>query len=222
MPPLRLHHLCHSPHSSLHPLRAPAFAPQSMHSHSPSIPSHTCSWAHIPSCHIQIHTLCPRACPFMCAPTNTQGPRYTPCTHTSPFPHAHAIQHLTCRHCKAGQQQSLLPSCQGSSSDKYPCSQNIYVNAAYNPSETIRLYMGSDTRKSGRYMCCYWHNNDNAADSNNTWVRGCTQPGSERAIHSDAVHDNNIQRGDSMQTTTRSKTWLLGACCLICGGGGSS
>ena len=34
---------------------------------------------------------------------------------------------------------------------------------------------------------------------------------------------NNIQRGDSMQMTTRSKTWLLGACCLLCGcGGGGS
>ena len=34
---------------------------------------------------------------------------------------------------------------------------------------------------------------------------------------------NNIQRGDSMQMTTRSKTWLLGAHHLICGcGGGGS
>ena len=33
---------------------------------------------------------------------------------------------------------------------------------------------------------------------------------------------NNIQREDSMQMTTRSKMWLLSACCLICrcrGGG---
>ena len=35
---------------------------------------------------------------------------------------------------------------------------------------------------------------------------------------------DNIQRGDSMQMTTRSKMWLLGARCLPCrhGGGGSS
>ena len=72
--PLRPHH---SPHPSLHPPHAPAFAPQSTHSHSPSIPSHTCSWAHTP-CRIQIHTPCPRACPFMRAPTNTQGPQIRP------------------------------------------------------------------------------------------------------------------------------------------------
>ena len=30
-----------------------------------------------------------------------------------------------------------------------------------------------------------------------------------------ATCNNDIQRGDSMQTTTRSKTWLLGAHCLI-------
>ena len=47
------------------------------------------------------------------------------------------------------------------------------------------------------------------------------QPGSERAVHSDAVYNNDIQRGDSVQMTTRSKTWLSGARCLICGGGGS-
>ena len=47
------------------------------------------------------------------------------------------------------------------------------------------------------------------------------QPGSERAVHSDAVHDNDIRRGDSMQTTTRSKMWLLGARYLICRGGGA-
>ena len=82
--------------------------------------------------------------------------------------------------------------------------------------------MGSNVRKSGRYMCCCWCNNDNAADLNNTWVRGCMQPGSVRAIRSDAVHNNDIQRGDSVQMTTRSKTWLSGARCLICRGGGSS
>ena len=52
--------------------------------------------------------------------------------------------------------------------------------------------MGSDVRKSGRYMCCCWCDNDNAVDSNDAWVRGCMQPGSERAIHSNAVDDNDI------------------------------
>ena len=34
---------------------------------------------------------------------------------------------------------------------------------------------------------------------------------------------DNVQGGDSVQMTTRSKMWLLGACCLICGcGGGGS
>ena len=34
---------------------------------------------------------------------------------------------------------------------------------------------------------------------------------------------DNVQRGDSVQTTTRSKMWLSGACCLVCGcGGGGS
>ena len=33
------------------------------------------------------------------------------------------------------------------------------------------------------------------------WVRGCTRPRSERAVHSDAVCNNNVQRGDSMQMT---------------------
>ena len=122
MPPLRPHHLCHSPHPSLHPPHTPAFAPQSMCSHLPSIPSHTCSWANTPSCRIQIQTPCLHACPFMHAPTNARGPRYTPCTCTSPFPHAHAVQHPTCGHCKAGWRWSLLPSRQGSLSDRYPCS----------------------------------------------------------------------------------------------------
>ena len=35
-----------------------------------------------------------------------------------------------------------------------------------------------------------------------------------------AVCDNDVQRGDSMQMATRSKTWLLGARCLVCGCGG--
>ena len=37
-----------------------------------------------------------------------------------------------------------------------------------------------------------------------------------------AACDNNVWRGNSMQMTTRSKMWLLGACCFICrcrGGG---
>ena len=54
--PLRPHHLRCSPHPRLHPPRAPAFTSQSTRSHSPSIPSHSCSWARTPSCHIQIHT----------------------------------------------------------------------------------------------------------------------------------------------------------------------
>ena len=116
--PLRL---CCSPRPSLHPPHTPAFAPQSTRSHSPSIPSHTCSWAHMP-CRVQIHTPCPRACPFMCAPTNVQGPRYALCTRTSPFPHAHAVQHPMRGHARQASGGACYPPHQGSSSDRYPCS----------------------------------------------------------------------------------------------------
>ena len=154
----------------------------------------------------------------MRAPTNTQGPRYAPCTHTSPFPQVRAVQHPTHGHCKAGRWWSLLPSPPGLI---IPLLLKHIRKCSIRPIRNHTTITGSDTRKSGRYICCCWRDNDNAADSNDAWVGGCMQPGSERAVHCDAVHDNNVRRGDSVQTTTRSKTWLSGARYLICGGGGS-